>query len=47
MGSRNWCRAEVDETTGEFLFDIRVEKEKGGGVTFGSVYQAFDLVVHF
>lgn len=37
MGHRNWCLAELDETTGEFVFDIRVEREKGYGVTVGSV----------
>jgi hypothetical protein len=37
MGRRNWCHAEVDKTTGDCIFDIRVEKEKGSGVTLGSV----------
>ncbi|KIM49433.1 hypothetical protein M413DRAFT_438618 [Hebeloma cylindrosporum] len=35
MGRRNWCRIEWDEHTGEVEFDIRVEKEKGCGVTSG------------
>jgi len=33
MGRRNWCRVEWDAQTGEIEFDIRVEKEKGHGVT--------------
>jgi hypothetical protein len=33
MGKRNWCRVEWDEQTGEVEFDIRVEREKGCGVT--------------
>jgi hypothetical protein len=37
MGRRNWCRVEWDEQTGALEFDIRVEKEKGGGVTAGYV----------
>jgi len=35
MGRRNWCRGELDEKTRLFVFDIRVEKEKGYGVTVG------------
>ncbi|KDR81789.1 hypothetical protein GALMADRAFT_239986 [Galerina marginata CBS 339.88] len=35
MGKRNWCRVEFDERNGEITFDIRVEREKGGGVTTG------------
>ena len=37
MGKRNWCRVEWDERTGEVEFDIRVEREKGCGVTTGWV----------
>ena len=37
MGKRNWCRVEWDEQTGEVEFDIRVEREKGCGVTTGWV----------
>ncbi|KAF5330481.1 hypothetical protein D9619_005986 [Psilocybe cf. subviscida] len=35
MGRRNWCRVEWDARNGEMIFDIRVEREKGGGVTTG------------
>ncbi|KAF8968403.1 hypothetical protein BDZ97DRAFT_1655223 [Flammula alnicola] len=35
MGRRNWCRVEWDDQSGEITFDIRVEREKGGGVTTG------------
>ncbi|KAF9484877.1 hypothetical protein BDN70DRAFT_871851, partial [Pholiota conissans] len=35
MGRRNWCSVEQDEQTGAMVFDIRVEREKGGGVTAG------------
>lgn len=38
MGKRNWCRVEWDERTGEVVFDIRVEREKGCGVTTGWVF---------
>ncbi|KAH7922819.1 hypothetical protein BV22DRAFT_1069793 [Leucogyrophana mollusca] len=31
MGRRNWCAAWWDSQTGEMVFDIRVEKEKGMG----------------
>ena len=37
MGKRNWCRVEWDEQNGEVEFDIRVEREKGCGVTTGWV----------
>ena len=33
MGKRNWCTADWDGRTGELVFDIRVEKEKGYGKT--------------
>jgi len=46
MGRRNWCNAYLDETTGELLFDIRVEKEKGHGVTVGSVFFILFLSLH-
>jgi hypothetical protein len=29
MGRRNWCGITLEETSGELLFDIRVEKKKG------------------
>lgn len=35
MGRRNWCAVDRDERTGELVFDIRVETEKGYGVTVG------------
>jgi len=35
MGRRNWCQVELDERNHELVFDIRVEKEKGDGDTFG------------
>ena len=38
MGKRNWCRVEWDEQNGEVEFDIRVEREKGCGVTTGWVF---------
>lgn len=35
MGRRNWCSVQWDGRTGDLRFDIRVEKEKGHGETFG------------
>ena len=35
MGKRNWCMVDWEEQTGELVFDIRVEKEKGYGKTVG------------
>jgi hypothetical protein len=35
MGQRNWCRVKVVEGSGDLLFDIRVEKDKGSGQTTG------------
>ncbi|GLB35393.1 hypothetical protein LshimejAT787_0209580 [Lyophyllum shimeji] len=35
MGRRNWCKVEWDPQTGDMIFDIRVEKEKGLGETVG------------
>jgi len=35
MGKRNWCAVDRDERTGDLVFDIRVETEKGCGVTVG------------
>jgi len=40
MGRRNWCSAYWDEMTGELIFDIRVEKEKGHGETEGYICRA-------
>jgi hypothetical protein len=34
MGRRNWCCITL-QPSGELLFDIRVEKEKGRGETVG------------
>lgn len=33
MGSRNWCAVEYAESTGELEFDLRIETEKGNGIT--------------
>ncbi|KIJ37701.1 hypothetical protein M422DRAFT_60910 [Sphaerobolus stellatus SS14] len=33
MGRRNWCKVDWDATTGELVFTIQVEKEKGIGET--------------
>lgn len=35
MGRRNWCAVSCDPETQELEFDIRVEMEKGVGVSFG------------
>uniref|UniRef100_A0A0W0F8X0 PhoD-like phosphatase domain-containing protein n=1 Tax=Moniliophthora roreri TaxID=221103 RepID=A0A0W0F8X0_MONRR len=35
MGKRNWCMTSWDESTGDLIFDIRVEKEKGCGHSKG------------
>jgi hypothetical protein len=35
MGRRNWCRFTLNQASGDLLFDIRVEKEKGCGETVG------------
>lgn len=37
MGRRNWCSVDWDPHTGDLMFDIRVEKEKGLGDTVGCV----------
>ncbi|KAG8946258.1 hypothetical protein FRC00_009708, partial [Tulasnella sp. 408] len=34
-GARNWAKVIWSEQTGELEFDLRLEKEKGGGVTVG------------
>jgi hypothetical protein len=41
MGRRNWCSVKWDESTGDVIFDIRVEKDKGLGRTVG--YGASDF----
>jgi hypothetical protein len=38
MGRRNWCAVRWDFNTGELVFDIRVEKEKGFGESVGYVF---------
>jgi len=35
MGARNWCSVDFDRATGDLIFDIHVEKEKGHGETTG------------
>lgn len=35
MGRRNWCAVQWDSRTGEVIFDLRVEKEKGVGTSVG------------
>ncbi|EGO20988.1 hypothetical protein SERLADRAFT_351219 [Serpula lacrymans var. lacrymans S7.9] len=40
MGRRNWCSVHWDNRTGDLVFDIRVEKQKGYGVTVGYVQVA-------
>ncbi|KAF5386786.1 hypothetical protein D9615_001876 [Tricholomella constricta] len=35
MGRRNWCKVVWDPHSGDVVFDIRVEKEKGLGETVG------------
>jgi hypothetical protein len=37
MGRRNWCQVDWDVHTGELIFDLRIEKEKGLGETVGRV----------
>ena len=37
MGRRNWCAAQWDALSGDLVFDIRVEKDKGCGQTVGCV----------
>ncbi|KAG7452679.1 uncharacterized protein BT62DRAFT_880537 [Guyanagaster necrorhizus] len=35
MGRRNWCSVDWEQSSGDLMFDIRVEKEKGLGITVG------------
>lgn len=42
MGQRNWCSVKYKESTGELIFDIRVETEKGCGQTHG--YFTLDIL---
>lgn len=40
MARRNWCHISWDSSTGELIFDIRVEREKGVGDTVGYMVKA-------
>ncbi|TFY74486.1 hypothetical protein EWM64_g9525 [Hericium alpestre] len=40
MGRRNWCSVILEPSSGDLLFDIRVEKMKGYGETFGYIARA-------
>lgn len=35
MGRRNWCSIRWDHTTGDIVWDIRIEIRKGYGQTTG------------
>ncbi|KAF9036679.1 hypothetical protein BJ165DRAFT_1394689 [Panaeolus papilionaceus] len=35
MGARNWCRVEWNQDNGSMVFELRVEKQKGYGITSG------------
>jgi hypothetical protein len=37
MGKRNWTAVAMDEASTDLVFDIRVEYERGNGVTTGYV----------
>ena len=37
MARRNWCAVWWDPNSGEMIFDIRVEREKGIGESIGYV----------
>lgn len=37
MGRRNWCAVWREMSSGEMVFDIRVEREKGFGKSVGYV----------
>lgn len=43
MGRRNWCSVKFDPASGDLVFDIRVEREKGYGDTVGYVYLLFSV----
>ncbi|THH33013.1 hypothetical protein EUX98_g1210 [Antrodiella citrinella] len=40
MGRRNWCSVTWESLSGDLVFDIRVEKEKGYGETVGYAVRA-------
>jgi len=40
MGRRNWCSVTWDSMSGDLVFDVRVEKEKGHGETVGYAVRA-------
>lgn len=37
MGRRNYCEIDWDRSSGDVIFDVRIEKEKGVGQTVGCV----------
>lgn len=44
MGRRNWCAVKWDSASGDLVFDIRVEKQKGYGETVGYVHDVSFLL---
>lgn len=40
MGRRNWCSVKYDTISGDLIFDMRIEKEKGYGRTVGYAVHA-------
>jgi len=40
MGRRNWCGVRWDRSSGDLVFEIHVEKEKGHGQTVGYTARA-------
>ena len=40
MGKRNWCSVDWDPATGDLVWDIRVEIQKGYGQTTGYAVRA-------
>jgi len=40
MGRRNWCKIDWEPTTGDLVFSIQVEKEKGIGETVAYAVRA-------
>ena len=35
MGRRNWCSVKLDSGSGDLIFELRIEKQKGYGETVG------------